>query len=164
VAAALADRLARQTLFDHSSACYHPWQPKDVRSLELTVAVEEVSDREVRLCLQGSVHLEAAADEKMVELTRQVRAQPRRRCLPASEDEKPAYRYVARLLGYQHYDRRKGAFTRFDVVALGDNTGKVDLGHVYYVTRPYRLGVAMEIAAPGRLVPPVTIRYACRGY
>src|SRR5262249_1689096 len=99
VAAALADRLARQTLFDHSCACYHPWEPKDVRSLRMTLAVEEVSDTEIRLCLQGSVHLEAAADDKTLELTSQVRAQPRRRCLPASEEEKPFYRYQARLLG-----------------------------------------------------------------
>jgi hypothetical protein len=58
------------------------------------------------------------------------------------------------LLGHLIFDRKTGAFVRFDVVALGEHWGE---GPYTRKARPGRspLGVAIELApADGTVVPP----------
>src|SRR5262249_6237854 len=81
----------------------------------LRLTVEEATGREVRLRLEGYADL----------------ANPRRYLLtyhPASVKDRSRSQipleYSPKLLGYLAYDPAKKAFTRFDVVALGDVRGR----------------------------------------
>jgi hypothetical protein len=125
--ASLRDRIVRFHLADFYRNA-RPWMAKDVRTADLTLTVEEASDTMVRLRLQGRVVIEANA--KTAQKTNG---------------------YDGHLLGYLDYDRSKKAFTRFDVVAVGDArwydpTGYVNidktLGHL-------TVGMAFEIAPAG---------------
>jgi hypothetical protein len=75
----------------------NPWRPEEVRSKELNLVVEEVSDAEVRLRLEGAASLKREKGD-----------------FP--------YGYEADFMGVLVYDRKKAGFTRFDVLALGDWT------------------------------------------
>jgi hypothetical protein len=130
---AIADRLCRwhlNPLNVYGEA--NPLGKKEVRSSEITLTVTEVSDRTVRLRLDGSAKLGAP--------------------LPAADAGPIGYRdrwgYEPRLLGWLDYDREKQAFTRFEVAALGDHFGK--LGIADSALRPGRqpLGIAFELAPP----------------
>jgi hypothetical protein len=64
------------------------------------------------------------------------------------------------MLGYLNYDLDKKAFTRFDVVALGEYVGPLlnpyrnEDRQSFYLIKPCPLGVSFEIAPPGLVVPP----------
>ena len=71
-------------------------------------------------------------------------------------------KFEARLYGSLDYDRKKGEFTRFDMLALGETYGgfEAGLGHFGY-TRPGRspYGIAFELVGADdspveRHIPP----------
>ena len=75
-------------------------------------------------------------------------------------------RRQADQIRYRHFadvDRvfsKEEAFTRFDVLALGEYVGpllnpyRVEDGQNFYLIKPCPLGVLFELAPPGRIVPP----------
>jgi hypothetical protein len=141
-------------LTDWSEANGAHWeQPKHVRSQELTLTVEEVSAAAIRLRLEGSVRLAHDAPKDAV------RYDPALRPLH-HEDPKAFARCDVRLLGYLNYDLDKKAFTRFDVVALGEYVGPLLNPYrnadrqSFYLIKPCPLGVVFEVAPPGLIVPP----------
>jgi hypothetical protein len=141
-------------LTDWSEANGAHWeQPKHVRSQELTLTVEEISSAAIRLRLEGAVRLAHDAPKAAV------RYDPALRPLH-HEDPKAFARCDAHLLGYLNYDLNKKAFTRFDVVALGEYVGPLlnpyrnaDRQN-FYLIKPCPLGVTFEIAPAGLVVPP----------
>ncbi len=140
---AVAGRLVRwhlNPLFVYGEA--NPLGPKEVRAAELTLTVTEASPAVVRLRLDGFARLgkEAPPDVKA----------GRRACVDQ-------WGYEPHLLGSLDYDRRKQAFTRFDIVALGDHFGR--LGICDSAARPgcQPLGIAFELVtrdAPADRIPP----------
>jgi hypothetical protein len=99
-----------------------------IRSAEATLTVEEVSANAIRLSLNGSIMLGKVYNAA----------------------EKDCLGYEARLRGFVEYDATKQAFTRFDIVALGE---------MYGVSRPgrYPVGFAFELASaavPANRLPP----------
>src|SRR5262245_54996732 len=87
-----------------------PAQKRGIRAKEATLTVESVSPANICLTLDGFVHLGNAFD-------------PRAAQWKEPKDSVKAVGYEARLRGHLTYDRDKGAFTRFDMIALGDMYG-----------------------------------------
>jgi hypothetical protein len=111
------------------------WKPDSVREGELTVTVEDVSDKALRLRLSGSVLLTGPTV---------LHTWPDRKFLKNLEN-----RYDAGLEGAIEYDRAKKKITRFDVAALGDYSGRWFAGNKGWneATRaePLPLGFAFEL-------------------
>lgn len=120
------------------------WSAKDVRAAEMALTVEEATSAGVRLRLSGSAKLGSTFDAGR-----------------ATTPNGPlAIGYEPRFDGVLFYDTTKGAFTRFDFVAIGDAWGRMGdaNGKSVDVERPGRwpLGFAFERAgdAPAdRLTP-----------
>jgi hypothetical protein len=76
------------------------------------------------------------------------------------EAPKAYARYDGQVLGYLTFDLDKKAFTRFDVVSLGEYVGPLlnpyrnEDRQNFYLCKPCPLGVTFEIARPGLIVPP----------
>jgi len=161
---ALGDRIARSALRDLSETNGVTWDPNAVRSLEWTLTVEDASASQVRLCLKGSVSLRNDPVLAVVECTKGLAKRGlagERFQAPPNEEDLPTPRFDARVLGYLDYDRAKQAFTRFDVVALGDYVGihinpdyQKPKQPYYFVIKPMPVGIAFEIAPPGQGVLP----------
>ncbi len=142
--AGIADRLVRRHLnpryvYDgHSDGL-----AKDsVRAAELSVTVEAVSAEKIRLRLNGHAKLGK---------------QPAPAVLAGKIASMNQWGYEPTLLGFMEYDPRKQVFTRFDVVALGDQFGKVglDIGAARPGCQP--LGITFELVTgnrPADRVPP----------
>src|SRR4029453_5681138 len=113
-----------------------------VRATELKLTVEAVSAESIRLRLDGHAKLGKEPTPDVV--TGKI----------ASMSD---WGYEPKLLGFLEYDPRKQVFTRFDVVALGDQFGRVGLS--IGAARPgcQPLGVSFELVAgerPADRVPP----------
>src|SRR5262249_342016 len=103
---------------------FPPWEstwgtPDAIRADNLVARaeeVEEVSQREIGLRLEGSVLLIQESSQPLGHVFK-----------PKSQTNLPATYHSkamdARLEGVLVYDRRAGKFTRFDVVGLGDTWG-----------------------------------------
>ena len=92
------------------------WRPEEIRSRKLTLTVESASSVELRLKLSGTASLK-------------------------KEKGNFPYGYEPEFSGMLIYDRKKEAFTRFDVLALGDWTW----GYPRQGPQVDVLGVAMEL-------------------
>jgi hypothetical protein len=90
---------------------------------KLVLTVEGVSSSEVRLRLDGTVHLEDPRDY-LKGYTSPGNLGPGRSQFNPGSPFGHAFWYKPRLLGYLAYDPQKKAFTRFDIVALGDVHGR----------------------------------------
>jgi hypothetical protein len=133
----VAERLVRFHLIDNTRGEPPFWQRQEVRSRKMTLTVEETTAVGVRLRLDGTALLSSQAD-------------------PARADRG----FDVRLLGFIHYDARKKAIERFDVVAVGEHWGQ---GRFTPGARPGRspLGIALELArgdSPADRVPPQAAR------
>jgi hypothetical protein len=142
-------------LTDWSEANGAHWQPEHVRSHDLTLTVEDVSSSSIRLRLEGSVRLAQDAPKEAVRYHQALR--------PLHHADPRAFAYCdARLLGYLNYDLKREAFTRFDVLALGEYVGPLlnpyrnDDRQNFYLIKPCPLGVSFEVARPGLVVPPAS--------
>jgi hypothetical protein len=158
--ARVADQIT-WTLTDVSEANGARWEPRHIRAREMTLTVEEASATAIRLRLEGSVRL--AYDPPKTPVRYHVRLRPLHH-----EDPKAFSRYDANLLGHLTYDREKKAFTRFDVVALGEYVGallnpyRVEDKQDFYLIKPCPLGVAFELGRAGVIVPPSSCRDGAR--
>ena len=92
------------------------WRPEEIRSRKLTLTVEAASPAELRLKLSGTASLK-------------------------KEKGNFPYAYDPEFSGILVYDRKKEAFTRFDVLALGDWTW----GYKREGPQVDLLGVALEL-------------------
>jgi len=142
-------------LTDWSEANGAHWQREHVRSHDLTLTVEDVSATTIRLRLEGSVRLAHDAPKEAVRYHQALR--------PLHHEDPRAFaRYDAQLLGYLSYDLKRESFTRFDVVALGEYVGPLlnpyrnEDRQNFYLIKPCPLGVSIEIARPGLVVPPAS--------
>ena len=140
----IADRLVRRhlnprTVYDgHSDGL----DSASVRAAEVNLTVEAVSADRVRLRLDG--HAKLGKQPPPAVLAGKI----------ASMDQ---WGYEPKLLGFLEYDPQKQVFTCFDVVALGDQFGRVGLtiGAVRRGCQP--LGVSFELVTgdrPADRVPP----------
>jgi len=153
----LFERIAVATLTDTSAGGVGPWHAGHLKSLNVTMTVEEVTAAEVRLGLQGSVLL--SKDR----LDIKDYGPPDKGTWPwkgfeslMSDDPKAHKYYDANLVGHLTYDLKKKVFSRFDVVALGEYVWENAYRGLAY-GKPHALGVAFEIApgaARGEIVPP----------
>jgi hypothetical protein len=101
------------------------WVPRDLRSQDLQLTVEEVATV-LRLRLEGPIRLRETVKEA----------------------GKGGARFDGRLLGYLDYDTKKKAFVRMDVAALGEFQGWHWMGSSrggLKLTEPYTLGVSFEL-------------------
>ncbi|MBL8793189.1 MAG: RNA polymerase sigma factor, partial [Planctomycetia bacterium] len=138
--------------------CYHlvpariynstgEWASHQLRAGDLRLRVEAVTDELLHLRLEGQAQLGAVYD-------------------PATPLEEHALGYEAQLFGWLTYDRRRQAFTRFEVTALGDVYGRMPFGSnnpLHGAVRPGRapLGFAFQLiepTGPADRIPP-TGRY-----
>lgn len=132
-------RICRFYLDDTCQGGHWFWESaKQVRSADLTVTVQEVSDAEIRLRLTGAALLVNGDGNTRL-----------RRC-------------EANFLGYLNYDRDRKAFTRFDVVALGDYDLHESTSQRQRtdITVAKVLGVAFDLATPDTLgfgMPPYAL-------
>lgn len=130
----LRNRIFQFCLCERYRTVNRPWLQEEIRSGELKMSVAEVSGANVRLRLEGGALI--ATD-------------------PNYRKAKAGFEGV--LLGYLNYNRQQKTFTRFDLIALGDNwwnekeeglskdftaLSKVILGKI-------TVGVAFELATPG---------------
>src|SRR5262249_7521399 len=142
-------------LTDWSEANGARWEAAHVRAQSLTLAVEDVSASAIRLRLEGSIRLAQDGPKKAVSYDKALRSLHH-------EDPEAFARFDGRLLGYLTYDRDKKTFTRFDVVVLGEYVGPLlnpyrnADGQNFYLIKPCPLGVSLEIARPGLVVPPAS--------
>jgi hypothetical protein len=142
-------------LTDWSEANGAHWHAEHVRAQDLTLSVEGVSTSAIQLRLEGSVRLAHDAPTKAVHYHKALRPLHH-------EDPKAFARFDGRMLGYLTYDRAMQAFTRFDVLALGEYVGPLlnphrnEDGQNFYLIKPCPLGVSFEIARPGLVVPPAS--------
>ena len=129
---AIAMRLVRFHLVDNTRGEPPAWTRDEVRSQSLTLTVASAASARIKLKLEGTALLASSADPTQAKRG-----------------------FDAKLLGYLNFDRTKGKFDRFDIVALGDHWGESSLTRN---ARPGRtpLGVAIELAGdkPADRVPP----------
>jgi hypothetical protein len=121
-----------------------PVKTNGIRARAATLTVEDVSPARVQLTLDGFVKLGNPFD-------------PAAGPLKSQKDYHKALGFEARLRGNLSYDVAKKAFTRFDLVALGDLYGNCTEGSWYF--RPGRspVGYAFELsdgANPVDRLPP----------
>src|SRR5204862_6071869 len=118
----IAMRLVRFHLIDNTRGEPPAWRRDEVRSIDLTLTVESVTANHIKMTLSGSALLATAADPTQAKRG-----------------------FDAKLSGRLNFDRRKGAFIWFDVVAVGDHWGEATYTRN---ARPGRqpLGVAIELA------------------
>lgn len=124
------------------------WNPKHIRSLELNLTVTDVSSANVHLCMMGSVLLETSLRD-FAERPRTRKGEP--------FIGNPQLKFDGHMLGYLTYDLQKKAFTRFDIVALGDFVGFYSDANGWGEIIGMPLGVAFGIDT-GPPVPPFTWR------
>jgi hypothetical protein len=145
--------MARMT--DWSEANGAHWDADHVRSHKLTLTVEDVSASAIRLRLEGSVRLADDAPKEPVRYHAALRPLHH-------EDPKAFAHFDGKVLGHLSYDRDRKAFTRFDVVALGEYVGpllnpyRTEDRQTFYLIKPCPLGISYEIARPGLVVPPAS--------
>ena len=125
VPAAISQRLCRFHLVPRRLAGEGAgWGRKAVRAVEITLTTTEITPSLVRLRLEGSAHIGTDFD-------------PAKATTPNGG---LAMGYQADLAGWLEYDASRKAFTRFDVIALGDVWG----------TWPDANGKSQVIERPGR--------------
>jgi hypothetical protein len=121
------------------------WGKSALKTAKLSLIVTDVSDSQVRFRAEGLAHLGSAYDADK-----------------ATTPNGPlAFGYEAPLHGIVEYDRKKNAFTRFDLIALGDVWGRWGdaNGKSQTVERPGRnpILIAFELAtggSPSDRLPP----------
>ena len=132
--AGISDRLVRRHLNPKSARGHNDaLDRRSIRAAELSLTVEAVSADKVRLRLDGNAKL---GQEPVAEVLAGKRA-----CIDK-------WGYEPKLLGFLEYDPQKQLFTRFEVVALGDQFGR--LGLIVGASRPgcQPLGITFELV-PG---------------
>jgi hypothetical protein len=147
VAPAIIDRLARFHLTPRRAMTSEGGilAKKDVKAAKLTLTVEEVTPKRIRMSLAGLVHTGTKFDTKQ-----------------ATTPNGPlGFGFEAPLQGVLEYDREKKAFVRFDIVALGSVWGRWGdaNGKSLFAERPGRtpFGFALELAdmrSPTDRIPP----------
>jgi hypothetical protein len=117
---------------------------RDVRAAELALVVEEVTPERVRLRMEGTVHTGSEYDESQA----------------TSPNGPLGMGFQSAIHGVVEFDRRKEAFTRFDIIAPGDVWGRWGdaNGKSLPVERPGRapFGFAFELGgdSPTDRIPP----------
>ncbi len=119
--------------------------PKRVKEARLMLKIESVTPQSILMKLEGRIHWGSNFD-------------PTKATTPNGP---LAQGFATPLDGRLEYDRKKKAFTRFDIVALGDTWGRWGdaNGRSMYVERPGRspFGFALELAtgnSPTDRIPP----------
>ncbi len=120
------------------------WKPNSVLDGDLKVTVDNVSQQEVQLRVHGTVLLSGPGV---------LHEWPDRKFIKNVEN-----RYDARLEGVLFYDRAKERITRWDMVALGDYTGRWFTGHKGWQEAvseaPLPLAFAFELDQTAYDLPP----------
>ncbi len=150
---AVADRMTRAHLimgmaYGECGIC----AKNAVRSRSLTLTVTEASADVVQLRLEGAAAL-GADYETSVKNDRK-----------GSTKGDSVQGFEPKVLGYLTYDRKTNAFTRFDVIALGDAYGTPGGDH-HFNYRPgrYPIGISFELTsgtkATDRIPPRAAVVY-----
>lgn len=131
------------------------WGPRLLRSGDLTLTVEEISEPVVRLRLQGNALFEGKVGKGTEPHGGHMFGPAPKETGQKGVPDPYDLSYDARLLGVVDYDRAKQKFTRFDAVALGDYRGHWGLS---LKVRPVAVGFAFQldtrdIPAEGRHAP-----------
>lgn len=132
----VANRIFRFHLRDNSFCLGSEWSLEQIRSAELTMTVEKVTEKDIQMRLTGSALLSSDRNPK-----------------------KALTGYDVALAGIVNYDRKNKAFDRFDVVALGEFWGQITNPVNGAKPGPYRyaLGIAFELVkgnASADRIPP----------
>jgi hypothetical protein len=144
---AVADRMTRAHLimgmaYGECGIC----DKRSVRSRSLTLTVTGVSAHTVHLRLEGAAAL--GADYATSE-------QKDRKGSPKGESVQG---FEPKVLGYLTWSLKTNAFTRFDVIALGDGFGTPGGDHHFnYRAGRYPIGISFELGVgttPGERIPP----------
>jgi len=118
------------------------WGPNHLKSAELSLTVDEVTDRSVRLVMNGAGHFvlrnKVGAYMPHGHVFQVDGRESGQVGLPAEYEST----YDAKLFGFVEFDRITGKITRFDAVGLGDYKGH--WVHVLKV-KPVPLGFAFQL-------------------
>ncbi len=143
---ALAQRLACLALVDNVRGQSLPFAPAEIEEATLRFTVTKRVD--------GVVHLEISG------VTRAVAKGP---WLLGESDWTPPEDYPrtlrTRLLGHARYDEKAGAFTEFELVAIGTRTGRTGNSGRGKDPKPTPIGFAFTLAKPGTRVPPTFLHF-----
>jgi len=147
VAHAIAERLARFHLSPRRALTSQDSivAKKQIKSAKLTLHVENVSPERIRLRLAGFIHHGSDYDEAKA----------------TSPNGPLGFGFASPIHGVLEYDRKKEAFTRFDIVAPGEVWGRWGdaNGKSLTIERPGKapVGFAFELAEgniPTDRIPP----------
>jgi hypothetical protein len=147
VASAISERMARFHLSPRRALTSEDGivARKDIKKAELTLVVDDVSPQRIRLLLVGSVDHGSDYDDAKA----------------TSPNGPLGFGYETPIHGVLEYDRTKGAFVRFDIVAPGEVWGRWGdaNGKSQTIERPGRspIGFAFELArgdSPTDRLPP----------
>jgi hypothetical protein len=143
----VADRMTRAHLimgmaYGECGIC----DKKSVRSRMLSLIVTDVSADRVELRLDGFARLGVDYETSQKEDRK------------GSREGRSVQGFEPKVLGYLTWDRKENAFTRFDVIALGDAYGTPGGDH-HFNYRPgrYPIGISLELAdgkSPAERIPP----------
>lgn len=124
------------------------WKMKHLRQQSLNVTITEVSPAVIRMRIQGSLSQESPRDDAPY-----WRDESRLCRKHSNANADGPLKYDANVVGYLDFDRKKDAFTRFDLVAAGDYVAFYGNANEYGHILGHSLGVAFAID-PGPPVPP----------
>lgn len=130
---AVVRRLARFHLLDNVRGETPMWKEEEVRQAEMTLEVTEVRPERIELRLHGAVRNVASG-------TWAVR--------PFAERLNDTERgFDCRLQGFLSYDRVRGRFVRFDLLAVGNRWGGSEHNVRWDDMAPAPMAVAFELAS-----------------
>ena len=138
VPAKIAERILRFHLVDNTRGEPPMWRRSEIRTNNLNLTVEKISDGSLQLRLEGHATLATDADL-----------------------EKASRGYLPQLTGVIIYDRKQKRLSQFDVVALGDHWGSGAFTRRNARVGRTPLGVAFEIArdeSPADRIAPQAAR------
>ncbi len=135
-------RLARFHLLDSVRGETPPWREAYVKEAQLSTAVVAIEGANVHLQLDGTV----------------LNAQGGTWAIRAFQEQREGMTrgYHCRLRGELTFDTVEGAFTRFDLLAIGDRWGGTEHNGRFDDLPPAPMGIAFQIAGstPADRTPP----------
>ena len=120
----ISERILRFHLVDNTRGEPPMWRRSEIRTNDLSLTIDKVSDAEVQMRLEGRAVLATDVDY-----------------------EKASRGYLPRLTGVIIYDRKQRRLKQFDVVAVGDHWGSGAFTRRNAREGRTALGVAFEIVS-----------------
>lgn len=138
----LVDRLVRFHLVDHVRGQTQPFEPDDIESARLTARVEAIDRDSIEISFAGN--------------SRAVGTRLWRNYGDSGERPEGNWAMSLDLLGSATFDRRLGSFRDFEIVALGERSGRTRNNGRGQMIEPSPVGAVVRLSTStpaGRIAP-----------